>query len=1006
MKAFPKKYNTQELRNWSQKYKETYNNSTENKIFSLWNLSISEKLSYQDFFYFYVRDFFNHIKFKEDKDSSLQSLFIISSNQIKNLCTGYEFFSKKNQTLEQVWTNKLERRIISTCKKNINTNNKIIESYLSSPHKIYIPDSELYLYILKQFNSLRDQWKLKHEKKIWYRSFKLQTSIPPQYITRKEEKKPYYILKYFVWAKCEALPIYIEDIDLCCWDVALLIHPKDKRYNKYIWKNAIIPLCNRQIPIIWDENVNIAKNNWIQRVCPCYDQESIAIAEKYWLPTDIFVFNQQWLYTDFIHESAFIWQERNKYYSNIEWFIKDIWNLEEKWEKTIKTPYLSYINERLTPYKIDQITLDLSEEKQTILNKIFNRELSFSFLDSDFWEILNEIDSLEQQLEELKNLRHNTNKENIESNEEDDDTINMLNTKVWELQQIITNEIDQYLPNFLVCNNQLQYWRKIPLINDWNWNYSFFNIEEQYINQKEKPLQLCFDFALLSLIRIWTFWKISWNENNKTKLCEYNKIIRILSENDKKIEYFIQYLSTLTSEKPEYEKFSQIIQNLTDENNPSVSDCLKLVDNSKLLEKEWNYLLVNLAWMSNDIIDSDFIQLSIPCYLHDKNIKINEQIIFKKEERSRIFQELLIQELLLWKNISNKFLEISYDEDNEFLWDKQLSKLQLNHSQRDLFSLYWENPIRLNFLIHQTYNQKEILLNNIFLKQIWNAIRLCLQKGFLPQNIESTLKKQPDDLEDVDTWILYNLNSLYDYRKNIETYEEYRNFFIKFKSPIQDSFFSRYLEIQKIKTSKNVQFVCSYFFNFLLNVLYPLVPEFVDALQYMSERNFLTPIQPIQLNKTIDYNIHLIYDTFLKIKNIKIECNIKQHESCNLFIKSNPMICELFTQYEQIFINYFHISDITYLRLHEPTPLWYEVFSNDSITIGIQHGDFTAVKEQNSIESIEKDIKDLDDKLNLIRQRLQLLPEWEDRKKAEKEYAKTKEEIENLTIKHSLLSSK
>ena len=165
MKAFPKKYNTQELRNWSQKYKETYNNSTENKIFSLWNLSISEKLSYQDFFYFYVRDFFNHVKFKEDKDSSLQSLFIISSNQIKNLCTGYEFFSKKNQTLEQVWTNKLERRIISTCKKNINTNNKIIESYLSSPHKIYIPDSELYLYILKQFNSLRDQWKLKHEKK-------------------------------------------------------------------------------------------------------------------------------------------------------------------------------------------------------------------------------------------------------------------------------------------------------------------------------------------------------------------------------------------------------------------------------------------------------------------------------------------------------------------------------------------------------------------------------------------------------------------------------------------------------------------------------------------------------------------------------------------------------------------------------------------------------------------------------------------------------------------------
>jgi len=48
----------------------------------------------------------------------------------------------------------------------------------------------------------------------------------------------------------------------------------------------------------------------------------------------------------------------------------------------------------------------------------------------------------------------------------------------------------------------------------------------------------------------------------------------------------------------------------------------------------------------------------------------------------------------------------------------------------------------------------------------------------------------------------------------------------------------------------------------------------------------------------------------------------------------------------------------------------------------------------------------LDDKLSLIRQRLQILPEWEQRKKAEEEYAKTKEEIENLTIRHSLLSRK
>ena len=996
MKTFPKKYKPQELYNRAKNYKETKNIEENNCVFSIWSIPVYKKLSYSDFFYIYMQDFFNKIEEWKNKNTSFQQLFITSNNQIKNTCLWYEFFNKKNQSLEQVWAHKLKRRLIASSKKNINANNKIIESYLSSPHKIFIPDSELYLYILNKFHQLWDSWKIKYEKKIWYRSFKLQTSIPTQHITRKEEKRPCYTLKYFVWAKCEALPVCLDDIDLCCWDVALLVHPKDKRYNKYIWKNAIIPLCNRQIPIIWDENVNIALNNWIQRVCPCSDQESISIAEKYWLPTDIFVFNRQWLYTDFIHEHAFIWQKRDKYYNNIEWFISDIWNLEDKWEKSANIPYLRYINERLTPYKINQITLDLTDEKQTIIDKIFNHELNFSFLDSEFWEIFNKINSLIEDEEKYKN-RLDTNEENNYDN---------LQTEISELKQKITKKINEYLPDSFILNSQLDYWWRIPLMQGTNWDISFFDIEENCKNRCQEPLQFCFDFILLSLIRIWIFWKnLNQNKNNKLKLCEYNKFSTILSENEKKIQYFIKHLSEITWNKPEYNEFFKIIEDLADENSSSINECLKLAKNSQFLEQEWNWLLVNLTGISNDVIDNDFIQFCIPCYLYDKNIKLSNQTIFKEDEKIKIFKELLIQELLLWHTIWNNFMEISYDRENEFLWNKQLTKLQLEQSQRDLFNIYWENPIRINFLVDKAYDEKQILLNNIFLKQIRNAIRLCIQKDFLPENIEKILEEQPEDFEDLDIWIIYNLQDLYNYRKDISTYDEYITFFSKFKYSIQDSFFSRYLEIQKIKPSKNIQFICSYFFNFLISVIYPLVPQFVDALQYISNRKFLLPINPIQTSKPINYNIHLIYDTFIKIKNIKIENNIKQHESCNIFIKSNPTISELFTEYEQIFINYFHISDIIYLRLHEQTPLWYEIFSNDTITIGIQPWNDNNIKEKDSLENIEKEIKNLDDKLNLLRQRLPLL-EWEQRKKAEEEYAKTKEEIENLTIKHSLLSSK
>jgi hypothetical protein len=250
MKSFPKKYNPKDLRNRSKHYKDNLKKDS-NTIFSPNILSSSKKLSYKDFFQIYLKDFFNHKLATSDSNFSYEQLFIIFWNNIENIESNFEFFSKKNQSLLQIWVDKLKRRIISATKKNIIANNKILDNYSSSKHKIYIPDSDLYIYILEQFHSLWNNWKIKKETKIWYWSFNLQTSIPLENIERKEEKIPYFILKYFVWAKCEALPVYVEDIDSCCGDVALLVHPKDKRYNKHIWKNAIIPLCNRQIPIIW-----------------------------------------------------------------------------------------------------------------------------------------------------------------------------------------------------------------------------------------------------------------------------------------------------------------------------------------------------------------------------------------------------------------------------------------------------------------------------------------------------------------------------------------------------------------------------------------------------------------------------------------------------------------------------------------------------------------------------------------------------------------------------------
>ena len=117
MKSFPKKYNPQELHDRAKQYRTNINKDNNNYVFSLWDIPISQKLSYQDFFYHYTRDFLDYLNNRNHWESKYQQLFITSNDQLKNICSGYDFFNQKKQTLSQVWINKFERRMISTSKK-------------------------------------------------------------------------------------------------------------------------------------------------------------------------------------------------------------------------------------------------------------------------------------------------------------------------------------------------------------------------------------------------------------------------------------------------------------------------------------------------------------------------------------------------------------------------------------------------------------------------------------------------------------------------------------------------------------------------------------------------------------------------------------------------------------------------------------------------------------------------------------------------------------------------
>lgn len=70
------------------------------------------------------------------------------------------------------------------------------------------------------------------------------------------EEKMYYI-NYFVAGSDKELLVATTRPETLLGDQAVAVHPKDKRYKKLIGRTVILPILNKEIPIIGDEMVDM-----------------------------------------------------------------------------------------------------------------------------------------------------------------------------------------------------------------------------------------------------------------------------------------------------------------------------------------------------------------------------------------------------------------------------------------------------------------------------------------------------------------------------------------------------------------------------------------------------------------------------------------------------------------------------------------------------------------------------------------------------------------------------
>ncbi len=150
-------------------------------------------------------------------------------------------------------------------------------------------DDDMYASVIKVFVDL-------YNKGLIYRGFRMVNWDPEALTTLSDEEVIYeekqgllYYLAYQIEGSDEKVTIATTRPETILGDTAICINPNDPRYRHLKGKKAIVPICNRAIPIIEDEYVDMEFGTGCLKVTPAHDLNDKALGEKHQLEViDIF----------------------------------------------------------------------------------------------------------------------------------------------------------------------------------------------------------------------------------------------------------------------------------------------------------------------------------------------------------------------------------------------------------------------------------------------------------------------------------------------------------------------------------------------------------------------------------------------------------------------------------------------------------------------------------------------------------------------------------------------
>lgn len=110
------------------------------------------------------------------------------------------------------------------------------------------------------------------------------TTLSNEEVLHTEEKSALYFVKYKLKGSNEYLAVATVRPETIMGDVAVCVNPNDERYKHLIGKTVIVPMVNREVPVIADTYVDIEFGTGALKITPAHDVNDYEIGKRFNLP--------------------------------------------------------------------------------------------------------------------------------------------------------------------------------------------------------------------------------------------------------------------------------------------------------------------------------------------------------------------------------------------------------------------------------------------------------------------------------------------------------------------------------------------------------------------------------------------------------------------------------------------------------------------------------------------------------------------------------------------------